>query len=154
MKIEDILKCKWSLNSKDNENVEDADLDYPKADSEFIEFLFKDDIWIPIHDYNANMVICLGLMSILPCMIIFFVALPWLCGIYTRKTYDLVLDCCENIFCCCREFIPRRVRHLPNMPNTPLNQRVSFLFVYEKILEKDLILKSRAIREVCSYLYS
>lgn len=83
MNVGDTLKCKWVLNSEDNEDVEDADLEYPKIDGEFIEVMFKDDIWVPIHDYNANMVICLGLMSILPCIILCFVALPRVCGIYT-----------------------------------------------------------------------
>lgn len=116
------LECKYSIKGDENAAL----FGYIREDGDYIEVLFKDEVYYPRTDYIALWVCVFGFMVVLP-VLLCILGLPCLldccssegrknigeflvlctCGWCSEAERAKCLDCCDRFVCCKRKKRPR-----------------------------------------------
>jgi len=146
--VGDTVECKYTVNGdKDAESFS-----YPRDGSDFIEVIFTSSLYIPQGDYIALWVIPFGLMSVLPCLVIWCCLGPVRLGWLLSEERDKVLDFGERFLLCRRKKRPRCLRafgaDLDKIEPQPI---LMWLFTIKK-LPQPFPMKRTLVREIADYL--
>jgi len=151
--VGDVVKCKWWLNHPEGKTDPRGEkLSYPKEDKAFLEVMFKDKVYIPEHDYNALMVIPLGLMSVIPALLIIFCALPGVFGLYTKENFSKCKDCCLLYVIRKKGYIPKSKKFIPKLNANTLENCMAFLYAFDNLKDSKMKFKESIARKVVYYL--
>lgn len=104
--VGDAVECKYYVNG----DLDAESFSYPRKGEDFVEVLFKDEVYFPTDDYNALWVIPFGLMSILPCVLVCIFVCPEVLGWCRYDERQKYYDFWERFVCCKRSAKPRRLR--------------------------------------------
>lgn len=139
------VECQYDVNGE----TQADNYTHPQEGGDFIEVLFKDEVYIPMADYIALWVCAFGFMCVLPCVLCcigLVFPLGW-CSYDEREKYR---DFYYRFLCCQRKKLPgcieARGKLESKIPPAPV-------IVWLRTVKSQRIpLKTALVREVADYL--
>jgi hypothetical protein len=141
-------KCKYYING--DEHAESYT--YPQSGEDFIEVLYKDEVYIPMADYVILWVVVFGMMCVLSCILLswlgLFIPLGW-CSLAERQKYK---DFYRRFLCCRRKQVPICIKACGDL-QAQIPPAPSIVWLYTvKNHPEHFPLKTTLVREIADFL--
>jgi hypothetical protein len=142
------VECKYHINGDEHAK----NYTYPQDGEDFIDVLFKDEVYIPMADYIALWVCVFGLMCVLPCILLsclgLFIPLGW-CSLAERQKYK---DFYRRFLCCRRKQVPICIKACGDL-QAQIPPAPSIVWLYTvKNHPEHFPLKTTLVREIADFL--